>query len=112
MTDLTAAVEAAARAHWTRANPDMPWDDLGPMVKLAIREQLLPIVTAAAAVLAVGHEEADDAADELVHMHRAAGIDLHSEPVLAAFVQAWHGAWERDDTDEADDAQAAWKDEQ
>ena len=55
----------------------------------------------------VGHDEAADAADELVHMHRAAGIDLHSEPVLAAFVQAWHGAWERDDTDEADDAQAA-----
>lgn len=125
MTDLTAAVEAAARAWHARIQAGrmdagrfkddgtpITWDDLTPLDQHAYREIVLPIVTAAAAVLTVGHEEADDAADELVHMHRAAGIDLHSEPILAAFVQAWHGAWERDDTDEADDQQAAWKDEQ
>ena len=46
---------------------------------------------------------ADDAADYLVQMHREGCIDLHAHPALAAFVTTWHGGWERDETDEADD---------
>jgi hypothetical protein len=46
---------------------------------------------------------AHDAAEELVTMHRAQDINLAQHPRLAAFVTTWHGGWERDETDEADD---------
>lgn len=59
----------------------------------------------------MSHDEAEAAAAELVEMHRDTGIDLNATHTLAAFVQTWHGGWERDDTDDADDAQAAGKDE-
>ena len=44
-----------------------------------------------------------EAAEELVTMHRAQDINLAQHPRLAAFVTTWHGGWERDETDEADD---------
>ena len=44
-----------------------------------------------------------EAAEELVTMHRAQDINLAQLPRLAAFVTTWHGGWERDETDEADD---------
>ena len=44
-------------------------------------------------------------------MHREGHLDLHQQPALAEFVTAWFGGWQRDGMDEADDQQAAWKDE-
>ena len=44
-----------------------------------------------------------EAAEELVTMHRAQDINLAQHARLAAFVTTWHGGWERDETDEADD---------
>ena len=55
---------------------------------------------------------ADEAADALVTMHREGHLDLHAHAQLAEFVTAWFGPYERDGMDEADDQQAAWKDEQ
>ena len=54
---------------------------------------------------------ADEAADYLVTMHRDGQLDLHAHTPLAEFVTAWFGPYERDGMDEADDQQAAWKDE-
>ena len=54
---------------------------------------------------------ADEAADYLVTLHRDGQLDLHAHTPLAEFVTAWFGGWERDGMDEADDQQAAWKDE-
>ena len=55
---------------------------------------------------------ADEAADYLVTMHRDGQLDLHAHAQLAEFVTTWFGPYERDGMDEADDQQAAWKDEQ
>lgn len=55
---------------------------------------------------------ADEAADALATMHRDGQLDLHAHTPLAEFVTAWFGPYERDGMDEADDQQAAWKDEQ
>ena len=46
---------------------------------------------------------AEEAADVLADMHTETAINLHLAPTLAAFVRAWHGGFERDETDEADD---------
>ena len=54
----------------------------------------------------------DVAADYLAQMHREGCIDLHAHPALTAFVREFFGGFERDGMDEADDQQAAWKDEQ
>ena len=54
---------------------------------------------------------ADEAADALATMHRDGHMDLHAHTPLAEFVTAWFGPYERDGMDEADDQQAAWKDE-
>ena len=47
---------------------------------------------------------AEEAADVLADMHTETAINLHLAPTLAAFVRAWHGGFERDHTDAADDA--------
>lgn len=53
MADLTAAVEAAAEAWWTanRMTHEPQWADAIPVYKHGTREELLPAVTAAAAVI-------------------------------------------------------------
>ena len=47
---------------------------------------------------------AEEAATVLADMHTETAINLHLAPTLATFVQHWHGGFERDDTDAADDA--------
>ena len=52
--------------------------------------------------------------DHLTTLHRRGSIDLNHPDwhALTPVIEHHAGPWERDDTDEADDAQAAWKDEQ
>ena len=69
-------------------------------------------ITNAVAVTTEQATTADEAADYLVTLHRDGHLDLHAHAQLAEFVTAWFGGWERDGMDEADDQQAAWKDEQ
>ena len=69
-------------------------------------------ITNAVAVTTEQATTADEAADYLVTLHRDGQLDLHAHAPLAEFVTTWFGGWERDGMDEADDQQAAWKDEQ
>lgn len=49
--DLTEAVEAAASKYWERLSRDVSWADATPVVRHELREQVTPLVAAAADVL-------------------------------------------------------------
>jgi hypothetical protein len=49
--DLTEAVDAAAGRYWERLSTDVSWADADPVVRHELREQVTPLVTAAAGVL-------------------------------------------------------------
>ena len=69
-------------------------------------------ITNAVAVTTEQSTTADESADYLVTLHRDGHLDLHAHAALAEFVTAWFGGWQRDGMDDADDQQAADKDEQ
>mgnify|MGYP003600197274 CR=1 FL=1 len=48
-------------------------------------------------------QAANDAATELLEQHMRGDLDLTDLPSTRAFLMAWIGGWERDETDEADD---------
>jgi len=55
--DLTACVEAGARAFWSHKWPDHEapdWGDVNPIIKHGAREHVLPIVTAVLGVVEAG----------------------------------------------------------
>lgn len=67
--DLTDAVEAAAAAQWTQRVPSIPWERVvatNPVLAHGLREQVLPIVTAAAPIIAAAltraHAESNERA--------------------------------------------------
>lgn len=67
--DLTDAVEAAAAAQWTQRVPSIPWEKVvatNPALAHGLREQVLPIVTAAAPIIAAdltrAHAESNERA--------------------------------------------------
>jgi hypothetical protein len=76
MTDLTTAVDAGARAHFDRLQADRrddgrkrpdgrpwQWEDLRPIDQHALREFVLPIVTAALSRCREDHPDPTDQPD-------------------------------------------------
>lgn len=74
MTDLTEAVEAAARAHVERLPHAIAWQDLTPLVQHDVRQDFAPIVAAVAPLIEAETKRAY--AEELVRRLQAPMVDF------------------------------------